>query len=347
MRIPTFADAYQVLLLQAADEGRGPLLFGESLGRAREAVPPFLVGESFPSVYIEHPLVGDPFLDVTVLLGKLTPGTRVASSAAGTHAALLDWYAEARRSCGDISCGFELDTKEEALPTAAIHFQPRTHTDLVRPFCEVIGEPGRAELYLTQAARMPEGWPLSFFGLFRGRPAAPLRVCGYLDHAQKRACARDVSCLADAFDALGFKAYDAGMLAQVSAVMAVAPGTVDFQFDVYPDGALSGTFALDVQFEIEQPQAVRKSFGDGPGARVMKLFEEYGVADSRWRPAVHAAFARALPVEADDGAPRRYAFTLMPQWAKVRWIDGVLQPAKLYHLAHAGLLERDADAKAL
>ena len=44
MRAPTRTDAFQVLLLQAADEGRGPVLFGESLQRAREAVPPFLVG---------------------------------------------------------------------------------------------------------------------------------------------------------------------------------------------------------------------------------------------------------------------------------------------------------------
>ena len=45
-----------MLLLQAADEGRGPALFGESLGRAREAVLPFLVREHFPIVYLEHPL---------------------------------------------------------------------------------------------------------------------------------------------------------------------------------------------------------------------------------------------------------------------------------------------------
>ena len=52
---PIVCCAYQVLLLQAADEGRGPALFGESLGRAREAVLPFLVGEHFPIVYLEHP----------------------------------------------------------------------------------------------------------------------------------------------------------------------------------------------------------------------------------------------------------------------------------------------------
>ena len=189
MRIPSYADAYQVLLLQAADGGRGPALFGESLGRAREVVLPFLVGEHFPSVYLEHPLVGEPFVDVTVLLDVIELGTRVDSSIAGEHGALLDWFAGVRRAYDDISCGFEIDTKQANPPMAAVHFQPRTHKEYVQPFCDVIGEPGRAQLYLDLGERMPSGWPLSFFGLFRGREAAPLRVCGYLGRAETAVCA--------------------------------------------------------------------------------------------------------------------------------------------------------------
>ena len=78
MKALSHSDAYQVLLLQAADEGRGPLLFGDCVERARNAVLPFLVGESFPDVYLEHPLAGDPFLDATILLGQIERGTRIA-----------------------------------------------------------------------------------------------------------------------------------------------------------------------------------------------------------------------------------------------------------------------------
>ena len=80
----TPADAFQVLLLQAAEGGRGKVLFGESLQRAREAALPFMLGEEFPSVYLEHPLIGDPSLDVTVLFGGIKPGTRVDSPAPTT-----------------------------------------------------------------------------------------------------------------------------------------------------------------------------------------------------------------------------------------------------------------------
>ena len=339
MREPTHAQAFQVLLLQAADEGRGPLLFGESLRRAQEAVPPFLIGEQFPDIYLEHPLAGSPFLDATILLGQFEPGTRIESRAAGEHAAMLDWYAGARRDHGDITCGFEVDTGKPELPAAAIHFQPRAHAELVRPFCEAAGEPERAELYLDLSARMPGGWPLSFFGMFRGRPGSPLRVCGYLGDAERKACAEDPGHLAAVFDAVGFSAYDDAMLAQISTLMAAAPVSVDFQFDVFSDGILGLTFAIDVQFGIEQPEAVQKTFDTGAGGDVMHLLEEWGAADNRWKAAIQSAFARALPVELDDGKTGRYAFTLMPQWTKARWVDGALQPAKLYHLVHAGLLE--------
>ncbi|MBQ9042518.1 MAG: hypothetical protein IJ111_06850 [Eggerthellaceae bacterium] len=46
-------------------------------------------------------------------------------------------------------------------------------------------------------------------------------------------------------------------------------------------------------------------------------------------------------METDEGNWRKLSFTLMPQWAKVRWTDGELMPSKLYHLAQAGLLEEE------
>lgn len=338
MRIPTYADAFEVLCLQAADEGRGNVLFGECLARARKVARPFMVGEEFPSVYLEFPLIGQPFLDITALYAKLAPGTRVDSEAAVETGPMLDWFADACSELEGVCCGFELDVKDPALPRAAVHFQPRSHTGLVEPFCAAIGEPSRAALYLDLAARMPKGWPLSFFGLFRGRAGSPLRVCGYLGAGEVRACADDPSRIAVAFDRVGFDAYDDVMLERISALMGAAPESVDFQFDAYDDGRVGDTFAVDVQFGIEQPEAVRASFEDGPAARVLGMLEGWGVADGRWRLAGDAAFARSVDVELEDDATGRYAFTLMPQWAKARWRAGVLQPAKLYLLAHAGLV---------
>ncbi|MBO4365264.1 MAG: hypothetical protein J5804_03100 [Eggerthellaceae bacterium] len=338
MRVPSYADTYQVLLLQAADEGRGPVLFGNSFERARTAVLPFLVGERFPSVYLEYPLAGDPFLDVTMLYSRLEPGTRVDSDMAVGTEAMFDWFIEAHDLHTDTCCGFEIDTKNPELPAAAVHFQPRSHTDMVAPFCEAIGEPQRAKLYLDLASRMPKTWQLSFFGMFRGRPGSPLRVCGYLGSDEIAACAANPRHIAGRFDDIGFTAYDDAMIDQVAQLMAAVPNSGDFQFDIYPDGSLGSVFAIDVEFGVEQPHAIRASFADGPCGRIMRLLESWGAADERWKLAADSAFACALPVELDDGTAGQYAFTLMPRWVKARWANGILQPAKLYHLAQAGLL---------
>ena len=337
--VPSLPFGFEVLVLQLADEGRGPVLFGESVNRVRPLVAPFIVGKEFPGVYFEFPLKGDPFLDVTVLYHEVEPGTRVDSEAAAGTGPMFDWYARERELDENISCGFELDTKNPAMPTPAIHFQPRTNIGLVDPFCEAIGESERGKLYLDQAKRMPKGWPLSFFGMFRGRPGSPLRVCGYLDADVKERGAHDPAYIAEVFDQVGFTAYDDTMLSRVSALMAAAPGSLDFQFDVYPDGHLSDVFAIDAQFEIKQPEVVHASFADGPASHVMALFEKWGIADERWKLGIDATFARAIPVELEDGSVGRYAFTLMPQWIKARWSNKELQPSKLYVLGKAGLTE--------
>ena len=339
MREPSYEDSLRVLLLQAADEGRGEVLFGDSLNRVGNEAAPFMVGEDFPSVYLECPLVGDPFIDITLLYAKLAPGTHVEHPAAEGSNAMLEWFAETCAGQPEVCCGFELDVKEPELPAAAVHFQPRKNTELVRPFCETIGEPERAELYLNLAARMPEGWPLSFFGLFRGRPGSPLRVCGYLNSDEQKICADNPQHLADVFDEIGFTAYDNAMVQEISAFFAIAPGVTDFQLDVYPDGSLSNTFAIDIQFEIEQPEAVQESFENGAASRIMHLFEKKGITDDRWKLVPEATFARALPMKRDDGSLGKFGFTLMPQWTKVRWRDGVLQPAKMYYLANATFLQ--------
>ena len=341
MQKPTFADAFQVLLLQLATDGRDKLLLGDSIARVQKACPPFLIGEEFPSVYLEFPFLGEPFLDVTILYNKLAAGERIDSTAAAGTQPILDWFASVCDASGKISMGFELDTKNPVLAQAGVHFQPREKVELVEPFCTAAGEPGRARLYLEQAERMPDGWPLSFFGMFRGRPDSPLRACGYLDNSEKEACASDPNHLACAFDAIGFSSYDEAMLKDICKIMSEAPDCVDFQFDILADGSLSDIFAIDVQFGIEQPAAICESFATGPIAKVMELLESMGAADERWHYAADAAFARALPMQRDDGTIGRFSFTLMPQWLKVRWKAGVLQPAKLYYLGNASFINNE------
>lgn len=337
MRMPSHADAFQVLLLQAADDGRGSVLFGDSLDRVRTAVPPFMVGPDFPGIYLEFPLMGDPFLDVSILYGRLEPHTRIESAAAQGTERMLDWFAEASKHYSNIACGFELDTKHNDVPAATVHFQPRASKELVRPFMQTIGANG-AQLYLDIDDRMPAGWSLDYFGLFRGRPTFPLRVCGYLSRDAILRCAGNPEGLAEVFRQAGFHAYDEAMLKQATKLMGFENAGIAFQFDVLPDGTLTDMFALEISFGLKPSGRIRESFAYGSASRIMACFRDWGVADERTELVPGASFTRSLPVEADDGSLVRYAFTLCPQWIKARWVAGQLVPSKLYYQAMAGPL---------
>ena len=340
--IPTHAQAFEVLLLQAAGDHRNATLFGGRAQRVLEMMSPFLVGEKFPEIYLEFPLAGKPFLDATVLYGDLPEGTCIDSPlATGCEDALAFQIRE--RSIGKkVALGFEIDCSDPAPSAAGIHFQPLMHTDLVLPFCKAAGNPEKAPLYLAQSERMPDGWPLAFFGMFRGRSDSPLRVCGYLRQDEARACAADPNHLGSALKAAGFTAFDETMLAQASRILKLAPATVDFQFDVLADGSLGDMFAIDIRFNAMPSGEVVKSFAEGVDADIMGQLQEWGIADERVSHVADMCFTRGLRLQADDGSFAPFAFSLIPGWLKVRWRGGVLQPAKIYMNAGAKLLATGA-----
>lgn len=327
-----------MLFLHVASAGRGELLFGESLERVKKVLPDFVdPGDlnHFPDLYLEFPLLGDPFLDVTVLYSNISEDARIVSPFAAGTEQMLGWLAQVKSKYPDVCGGFEIDTKHSSRITAAVGFQPREHTELAMEFCEMIGEPQYGRLYEKMAGRMPTGWKPSYFGLFKGRPGSPLRIGGYMDQEQVASCLEDPDVLIRFFAAAGFTAYDAPMIREICSVLAVSPGSVEFQFDMYPDGNVGGNFAIATSFAIQQREAVLATFYDseGSGAKYTDLLQKWGIADERWKKGLEAVFARALPLK--DGA---VTFSVFPQWIKVRWTDKGLQPAKMYLLAKAGYI---------
>ena len=330
--------ALQMLLLHAASAGRGALLFGESLERIRKALPDFVNPvdlQHFPDLYLEFPLLGEPFLDVTVLYSETPESMRIASPLAAGTEQMIAWLARAKKEYPDICAGFEIDAKHPSQTTAAVGFQPREHTELAKEFCEITGEPQYGLLYGKMAARMPAGWKPSYLGLFKGRPGSPLRVGGYLNQAQIVSCVEDPGVLIRFFAAAGFTAYDNPMIREICSVFSVSPGTVEFQFDLYPDETVGDIFSVSTSFAVQQPETVRTAFDnrEGNGAKYISLLQKWGIADDRWKKGLEAVFAGALPLR--DGA---LTFSLFPQWFKVRWTGKKLQPAKMYLLAKAGTL---------
>ncbi len=325
--------AFRLLLISAASGGRDKLLFGDSPDRVKKIIPGFLGKGAFPDVYLECPLFGTPFLDIflTAVVEEPYEESYITSPLAEDSEAVVRYIRDAHRKYPEVSGGFEIDTGSNEPGRAGVLFEPRSHTELARGFCEAIGEPLYGKLYEEMALRLESSWQPSYFGLFRGREGLPLRIGGYLGQEETAPCAEDPERIVSAFKAAGFTAYDDRMIGQIRDIMALSPTDVEFQFDILPDGATGDIFSLSTFFAIEQPKAVRASFLEGPGAGYMDQLKKWNIADDRWEKSLDIIFAGALPL-----GDVNISFSIFPQWIKVRWNKKKLVPAKLYLLMKAG-----------
>ena len=334
-----YHDFFDILCSFASSKGRGAKLFGDDVLKLSEKIAPFLIGCSFPAIYLEFPLIGTPFLDATILYNDIESGTRIDSITAGDCSALLDWYSQIRKKYKHISFGFELDTDAPENTQAAIHFQPRQSFELVEPFCKIIGEEDRGKLYLEAAKNMPDGWPFSFFGIFRGRKNAPLRVCGYISDEAQSIGAKDPMEIKAVFDKVGFTDYNNIMLEQISKIMSLNYQGIDFQFDIHPDGSFGDTFALDVELGEKSSKQIHKAFSNGVSAELMNVLKTWGIADERTSLLKDRGLSRSIKIPNNDGTDARLAFIFRPDWVKIRWRQCCLQPSKCYSFINAKKLE--------
>ena len=334
---PSQMMVFDALYEMAAADGREQALFGSSFALARDVYERTLIGTDYPSAYVEFPLLGKPGFDLLSVHTSVEPGLRFAAGAGFGYQAMFDWYA-GLASHDNLSCGIELDTSVGQADQAGVYLQYRRHSELVAPFLDSVGEGERAKSYRAVADRMPADWPPAYVGLFPGRAGTPLRIGGYLGHAVQDACAADPAFLADQFDRIGFVSYDDAMLAQCSEFMSLAP-SIDFQFDIMPDGSLGNVFGLSLSFNETKPRQARECMDTGYGAQICSMLQDWGLADDRWKLIAGAAFARHVPFYREDGSQGRFALCCLFNYAKVKFVNAVAQPAKFYLILNAGEIE--------
>lgn len=318
----TNEDIFEIICMRLERSNTVPTLFGGGLGKIRPLIRPFLIGDDFPSIYLEFPLRGAPFLDATVLYDDIINERRIDSPLAGDCELLLERFNSFRRNHADICFGFEIDSANSG-SLAAVHFQPFDHLELVRPFLESIGEASYAGLYTEFASRSESVWPPSFFGIFRGRSSCPLRVCGYIDKDEFDRICSSASYLRGVFDKLHFGAYSDEMISQIREVVDIAPYSVDYQMDIFPDKTIGPTFSLDVALPYK------------PDASIAKLFKRLGIADNRCHLLEGIVSNFAVPDAVTSGNIGFRRIQIRPAWLKIRWTDKVLQNAKCYTVVRA------------
>ena len=335
---PSQMTAFDALYSIAAGDGRGKALFGNSFDIARVAYERMLIGDGYPAAYLEFPLLGSPGFDLLAVHSTVQHGSRFALGAGFGYQAMFDWFSGVCDTGANASCGIELDTSVGETERAGVYLQYRKHSNLIGPFLDSIGEEARTESFLAVANRMPKGWPAAYVGLFPGRAGTPLRIGGYLEHDMQTACASDPELLAAQLDQIGFTAYDGKMLSQCGVFLSLAP-SVDFQFDIMPDGTLGDVFGLSLSFNETKSREARACMESGYGARICKTLQRWGLSDDRWKLIAGAAFGRHVPFDREDGSQGRFALCCLFNYAKVKFAGAVAQPAKFYLRLSAGEVE--------
>ncbi len=252
---------------------------------------------------------------------------------------LVNNIADTQKIYPDVGFGFELDTEKTIVPPVAVHFEPRNNPLLATRFFELLGEKERLHLYDDMRKSLPKNWEPAYFGLFRERPEAPLRVCGYLQKDEVISCKEDPSRIKDIFDKVGFTAFDQTMISQITEVLRIEPAGFDYQFDIYPDGTMGKIFSIEIMLKERSEKSIRKSFEKGAALQILDLMRKYGLAEEKSRLLGEFTFERSVPVELKDGSLAPFHLGFRPKWFKIRWDNTKLVPAKCYFLLQAAFEE--------
>lgn len=301
-----------------AASGREALLFGSP---AREqcirAVRRTLSEGAFFGLYSEFPLLGEPFLDLSV---SGSGGAEGFAEGDGFGYAPLFSYSH---SVGIDSLGFEYDlsTGGENAPRAVM-FLPRgmDGSEYIKNCLTLMGLGDRSERVLRYIHDAP--WEFSYFGgLLNGRDR-PVRIVFRLRERELSLIRADMGRFLSELSNFG---YDGGELSGMP-LLAKKAEVLSVGFDVMPDGRLSSSLGCEYGMARHGGDFLPDRFLQGVNAEVFSTLEEKGCIDSRWREAAKSAFACILTLPDGERVLAKHAVHTV----KLRWKNGAPATPKMY-----------------
>ena len=321
---------YRLIYALAARDGRDRDLFGPHGSRGVEAFTCSAPGSSFPELWFELPLAGDPWFDLHVLTarGDLSAGNPPSPEACGGYPAVFDWFA-----CADngrqLALSWDLNAGD-GRPAAAIQLLLSQRDDRTAcNFLKAAGRPEAVPAYRAFLSRMPQNWFACYLGVFPSRPGHFLRVECIPSGQLQRAYAFDPSLLARHLSQVGFARLSDSLLSGCQA-LASAPFQFEFQFDVDEKGSAGAALGASVRFAVGNDASGRmQSFRvTGAAGALLEQLEKRGLADGRWRRLEETAFARRLTFGSES-----CLLFCAPVFIKLRWRPDRPPDAKAYLLA--------------
>ena len=321
---------YDILYALAARDGRQDVLFGTCAPLAHEAFSRSLASPSFPEIWYELPLLGEPWFDLHVLTSReaLHPGQVFEKGQTGGYPEVFAWFA---RQDYARQLALSYDVSSGSIDDPAVQLLTWTiDTDGVCEFLEAAGRKDAVSSYRAFVDRLPDDWFACYTGVFPNRQADFVRVECIPKRKKQLRYAEDTALLEADLRQVGLDAFGDTAIPRCQ-TLAKTPFQLEFQFDVLPGGSAGPTFSASARFAAPGGEADNEPFEvDGAAGALMAQVEAWGLADDRWRLFGDASFAKRISFR--DESIVLYAY---PAFVKLRWREGKAVDAKTYFVAGA------------
>ena len=317
---------YSLIYALAATDGREKALFGTCAPLAQEAFRRSLVGDGFPELWFELPLLGEPWFDLHALASReeLSPETTFSPETTGGYPEVFSWFAR-QDGVRQLALSYDVSSGNIDTPAIQLLIKDDDGVNTSAAFLEQIGRADAVPAYRAFCERLPKGWYACYTGSFPGRERQPIHVECIPQREQQMAYARNAMLLAADLRRAGLALHGSTILPRCRALMR-APYAAEFQFEIMPDGSAGPTFSVSSRTDTFSVQPGSNPFlEDGPIGDLMEQIVSWGLADERWRLLMSGAFAKRI--SHGDNSVRVFC---MPAFIKLKWRDGEPVDAKAY-----------------
>ncbi|MBR0261176.1 MAG: hypothetical protein IJQ85_05205 [Selenomonadaceae bacterium] len=327
-------EIYKILIAHMSRGGCKENFLGD-LKLSEVAFANSLIDNEFPVLYYEMYLQGKPRTDFHVSIsGKSihTCNNFPANLGGGGYEKVFEWY---KNTPGRGSLIFSYDVSEGRTDSHTAHIFFELPFTYVKEYFKVMGSEESAEYLKEFELRVPKGWEHTYYGLFKGRAASPVRIDYFVNEDLQKIYAEDISIFGAHLKNLGFNAVNEEFL-QRCKEMANLPFQMELQFNVLGVNKLDSTISVSSTltpnvFGQDTSFRIRELFSEGGnGYDLMKKIESWGLSDSRWQYIKAVSFNKYLRL-----GKLSLHISNLPIFLKVRWREGNMLDAKLYFIAFA------------
>ena len=323
---------YEIIYALAARGGREAALFGDCGAIAREAFARSLASETFPELWFEIPLTGEPWLDLHVLVSQEdVAGTNASfTGQGGPYAAALSWFADQKpHEARQLALSYDTSEKDVEHPAVQLLVGRRDPATSLA-FLNAVGRSDATSSYQIFAQSMPEEWFACYVGAFPRRNTPDddrwVRVECIVGDDSQRSYANDAAVLREHLSRVGLDGVDANAIDAIQ-TLARSSFPLELQFNVGANGAAPPIVSASLRFQPDDwtDESRRESIYS-----LMRQLQDWGLADERCEQLEGALFCKRI---SRNGA--HSTLSCIPTFVKLRWRKGAPLDAKAYLVAHS------------